>query len=53
MSLGRRWFWTCDRCGKEVVPPPEEQEEWKSDVLMPDGWIHTMMGDDVCGWCQR
>ena len=52
MSLIRRWSWVCDGCGREVVPPPEEQAVREGDVLMPEGWIHSMMGDDLCGWCQ-
>ena len=52
MSLVRRWAWICDGCGRTVVPPNDEQYEQEWDMLMPDGWVHSMMGDDLCGWCQ-
>ena len=49
MSLKQRWEWTCDDCGTVVRDPDGVEQE--GDVLMPEGWTHTMMGEDICGWC--
>lgn len=49
MSLRQRWEWACDGCG--TVVPDAEGARQEGDVLMPEGWIHTMMGDDLCQEC--
>lgn len=53
MSLERRFEWVCDGCGHIVPDDSGDPEIQEGDVLMPEGWVHTMMGDDLCGWCGR
>ena len=37
--------WTCDNCGHIVVI--------NSDGYMPLGWIHSMLGEDLCATCSN
>ena len=49
VSVVRRFVSVCDGCGHTAPDPDGCQQE--GDVLLPEGWVHTMMGEDLCGWC--
>jgi hypothetical protein len=54
VSLQQRWEYACDECSRKVPVPDEDSglSPHEGDPLMPDGWVHTMMGADLCQWCQ-
>lgn len=36
------WRWICDRCKREHIAV---------DDFKPEGWVHTMVGEDHCAEC--
>ena len=40
--------WRCDRCS---VAAYADDNGMRTDVI-PAGWVHTMMGEDLCPDCQ-
>lgn len=38
------WEWVCDRCQREAQATDDRQ---------PEGWQHTMAGNDLCADCLR